>query len=202
MKKLFLSVLCLLIVGAGCNKPTPPTNQKLVNLEEEGQLYTSPNNGFSIRLFPEYEKVNEDKNKAVCFSSEKITRCAIIFWAENVYAVHKEYKKAFENPEDFQSAAALLILEELGVLGEPIKIEKMDIKDVDAYYFQTKHKKLFTEFYRTRIEAFPKNRNLQITVFFQNKEKDLPKVVKMIESMKIIPGKKQEEETHSHTHTH
>ncbi|MEW6095415.1 MAG: hypothetical protein AB1567_02655 [bacterium] len=206
MKKVFFRLTCVLIFGLGCAKE-PTTNQKLVNLDLKGQSYENPDKGFFIKLYPEYEKVAEGKEpieksiRAVCYAKGKITRFAAIFWERDVAYVHNEYKRAFENPENFQDAASLLIFEELGVLGKIIEVKKLNIKNVDAYYFQTKHKRFLTEFYRTRIEAFPKNRILQITIFFQNEKDELPKVAKMIESMKITPGTKPvEEDTHHHHH--
>ncbi|MDI6735584.1 MAG: hypothetical protein QME42_05245 [bacterium] len=198
MKRLFLSLICLWLIGTGCIKSTP--EQKPCNLAVEGQVYENKDKGFFIKLYPEYKKVSEYQNNAVCFADAKITRFATIFWERDVGAVQSEYKKAFKNPENFQDAASLLALEELGVLGKIITVEKLTIKDVDAYYFQTKHKRFLTDFYRTRIEAFPKNKNLQITVFFQNEKKDLPGVAKMIEGMRIIPGIKPvpEEDIHHH----
>ncbi|MFH1563908.1 MAG: hypothetical protein ABIF11_10925 [Nitrospirota bacterium] len=197
MKRLLLSLICLWLI-AGCAKST--TVQKPGNLDLEGQIYENKDKGFFIKLYPEYKKVSENQGRAVCFANGKITRLATIFWEKDTACVHSEYKKAFENPENFQDAAALFILEELGVLGKIITVKKFKIKDVDAYYFQTKHKRLFTDFYRTRIEAFPKNKNLQITVFFQNEKEDLPKVARMIEGMRIVPGIKPvaEEDTHHH----
>lgn len=203
MKKLFLSLICLLILGVGCNKPS--TEQKIPDLNVKGQIYENKKEGFFIKLYPEYKKVAETKEEetqnAVCFSNGEITRFAVIFWKRDVAAVHKEYKKPFQNPESFMDAQSLLMWEDLGVLGKIIEIKKLDIKDVDAYYFQTKHKRFLTNFYRTRIEAFPKDKTLQITIFFQNTKEDLPKVAKMLESMKIIPGTKPlEEDIHTPSH--
>jgi len=207
MKKIVFSLTCLLIVGLGCQKQ-PISNQKAPDLNLEGQIYENKDRGFFIKLYPEYEKVEETKEgikgeeikqEAVCYAQGKITRFAVIFWKRDVSAIHNEYKKAFENPESFQDAQSLLFLEDLGVLGKIIEVKKLKIKDVDTYYFQTKHKRFLTDFYRTRIEAFPKNKTLQITIFFQNTKEDLPKVAKMIESMKIIPGTKPvEEDIHLH----
>lgn len=203
MNKFLLTLIYLIIVGLGCSKPT--TNQTPINLDLEGQVYEDKDKGFFIKLFPEYEKVaggEKEEHSAVCFANGKITRFAVIFWERDVPGVHNEYKQAFENPQNFQDTTSLLIFEDLGVLGKIIEIKKLDIEDVDAYYFQTKHRRFLTEFYRTRIEAFPKNKNLQITIFFQNITEDLPKVAKMIESMKITPGTKPIEETHIHNHQH
>jgi hypothetical protein len=200
--KFLLTLICTLIFGFGCSKPV--TTQKPIDLDLEGQIYENKDKGFFIKLFPEYEKVaggEKEGHNAVCFAHGKITRFATIFWDRDVATVHNEYKRAFENPQNFQDAAALLIFEDLGVFGKIIEIKKMDIKDVDAYYFRTKHRRFLTDFYRTRIEAFPKNRNLQITIFFQNVEEDLPKVAKMIESMRITPGTEPiEEDIHIHHH--
>ncbi len=199
MKRLFLGLICLWLIEAGCAKSTP--EQKPSNLDVEGQIYENKDKGFFIKLYPEYKKVSEDQDKAVCFANGNITRFAAIFWEKDIASVHNEYKKAFKNPESFYDAASLLIFEELGVLGKIITVEKLKMNDVDAYYFQTKHKRFLTDFYRTRIEAFPKNRDLQITVFFQNEKKDLPKVAKMIEGMRIIPGiKPVEKEDICHHH--
>lgn len=200
MKRLFLSLICLWLIGAGCAKPTP--EQKPCNLDLKGQVYENKDKGFFIKLYPEYEKVSEDQGRAVCFANGKITRFATIFWEKDAAVVHSQYKKAFENPENFQDATGLLVLEELGVLGKIIAVKKFKIKDVDAYYFQTKHKRLLTDFYRTRIEAFPKNKDLEITIFFQNKKEDLPKVAKMIEGMRIEPGTKPVQEDISLHHHH
>jgi len=206
MKKVFVSLVSMLIISLGCTKQHT-INQKLVNLDLEGQSYKNPEQGFFIKLYPEYKKVagggsiEEGAQEAVCYANGKITRFAVIFWKRDVATVHNEYKKAFENPENFQDASALLIFEELGVLGKIIKVKKMNIEGVDAYYFQTKHKRFFTEFYRTRIEAFPNNRTLQITVFFQTTKEDLPKVAKMIDTMKITPGPEPvNEDIHFHHH--
>jgi len=205
MKKIVFSLTYLLILGLGCSKP-PVSNQKPPDLNLIGQVYENKDNGFFIKLYPEYKKVNETKGgemeqEAVCYAQGKITRFATIFWKRDVSEVHNEYKKAFANPENFQDAQSLLLEEELGVLGKIIEVKKLKIKDVDTYYFQTKHRRFFTDFYRTRIEAFPKNRTLHITIFFQNTKEDLPKVARMIESMKIIPGTKPvEEDIHLHHH--
>jgi|GEM_PF-6215211 len=121
-----------------------------------GNLYKT-NYGFSIKLYPEYKKIRETKD-GVLFSS-KNGEIAIIVFKENVAPIKKFYFLTYST-------------------------STLKLKNCYSYLFTEDKKEGFRRLKKVRLEIFPEERDIQITII-AFEEKKYNKMMDMLSTIKI-----------------
>lgn len=144
MKRLGL-LLCIILFSQ-CTK------EKITqSLDSSGNIYKTE--GLSIRLYPEYKKINE-KEEGVLFAS-KDGEIAIILFKENVSEIKKFYSLTPAT-------------------------QTFTLKNCKAYLFTEKQRDGFKRLIKSRLEIFPDTRDIQITILACCLEKNYNKMTDML----------------------
>lgn len=200
MKIVTMIALTILLLG-GC-QPAPQIKSVSTQQLQKWAAHQNKETGFMMKIADGFKKVSEDK-RGVCFSRGKLERIAMINWEMDM-PVYKRYLKSFASPKNFQDASSLLAFEELGAEGSILLVEELKLPEAQAFLFYTKHRRLWTIFYRTRIEIFSKHQDMQTTVFFQYLANTKPEIDAMIKSIVVGTQELPEDfwgDTH-HRHHH
>lgn len=185
MKIISIIILSIFLI-AGCKPSSQQSKPKHITHQQIQKWHICQNNdtGFTVAVSDGFVKVRQEKN-GICFSRGSLERIAIINWDLDE-SVYKSYVKAFKTPENFQDAHSLLAFEELGAASEDIvNVKEIEIPNAQAFLFKTKHKRMFNQFYRTRIEIFPTCQRMQITLFFQYLPDSNAEIEAMIKSIAV-----------------
>lgn len=146
-----MGVLLCLVLTSQCGKESIHQN-----LDFSENLYKR--GGFSIRLYPEYKKINE-KEEGVLFASQN-GEISIIIFKENVSEIRKFYTLTYST-------------------------STFTLPNCNAYLFIEKQKEGFRRLIKARLEIFPATSDIQITILALELEKNYNKLMDMLRTIKL-----------------
>lgn len=185
-----ISIFILLLVVSGCGKgqeniPTPlpegPKIPEVVNFE--GIDFIDVENCLSFKYYPEYKETHRDERGAI-FSKEEGSgeRIVFIIWELDL-DTYMWFVDTFSHPLTLKKR----LKKELKVPDEIISYRVLEKEGTDAFLFTTRRSSgRHSGLYNQRVELFPKEEPLQISLLFQHKKEDEQKVLDMIGSIRIV----------------
>ncbi len=114
--------------------------------------------GLSVKLYPEYKKIKEDE-AGILFSSDN-GEIAIIVFREDVIPLRKFYSSKYGT-------------------------STISLENCHSYLFLDMEKDGFRRFQKARLEIFPQNKDIQITILAREIEKKSNKMMDMLSTIKI-----------------
>jgi hypothetical protein len=154
---------------------------EIIELEKEfdfkGDIYINNNLGFRIKIPKRFQRLKEGINSVFFKDKEKEKEnISIIFWEkdEETYLYYIQSFKKKKIPKK--------LFKGLGIRGEIISIKEIKRKDGEIFLFTTKRRNL----YITRVEFFPYNKDLQITLVFLSRVNFEEEALKIFSSFSLI----------------
>jgi hypothetical protein len=178
-KVIGLFMLCIL-VGCGVDHtpliegPPIPRNPEFV-----GESFIDKRHAFSFRYYPAYKEIHRDLRGAII--SKDPTRnlqIVVLVWPLDL-DTYMWYRDAFNDPRTLKRR----LRRELKVFDKILSYRILEKEGADAFLFTTLRP---SGLYNQRIEIFPKENPLQISLLFQHKEEDLKEVLDMIGTIRIL----------------
>lgn len=143
-------LLCVILTSQ-CGRENIPQN-----LDFSHNIYKKGT--FSIKLYPEYKKINE-KEEGVLFSSPK-GEISIMVFRENISPIKKFYALTYST-------------------------KTFTLSNCNAYLFIEKEKEGFKRLIKARLEIFPEKDDIQITIIAYELEKNYNKIMDMLGTIKL-----------------
>ncbi|MEW6102982.1 MAG: hypothetical protein AB1630_04050 [bacterium] len=134
------------------------TKEKLLK-ESPDRISYNTDYGLSILLYPEYKKVKENEN-CVLFSRDNEGDIAIIVFRETSKDIKRYYALSFGT-------------------------SSFKLENCDSYIFTEKQKEGFREFLKTRLEIFPHQRDIQVTIIAKETKKRYNKIMDIFSTIRI-----------------
>lgn len=187
---IFLLIFILAVVGCGKKEENTSVTPLALSpeiperVDFEGVDFIDVENGISFRYYPQYKQIHRDDQGAILKKENGQGRIVLLVWPRDINT-YMWYVDAFGAPLTLKKR----LQKELRVKDEIISYRVLEKEGAEAFLFTTK---MPEGLHIQRIELFPKEQPLQISIFFWHEKENDPEVLDMIASIKILKTKEQE----------